>query len=402
MVSKKSKVKEVDPIQEELVKLAKINNISSEELFAEYQKSYMELNEKGVTQNLERLSMNAVKNLVRKMTKKTEFTPKQKAESVIGFIIGDSGIWDKVQTIITKAQNYAKKQGISAALEAGLINEDNEVLDTREELFGKPNKGYKQPFGKKQHERTRTLDLIGRINGSEVYKYGTIQTNDNQLALGWGKVKFVTPCQTFGIVKEVLPKPLTAEEKETMSPEEIETYENKVGSFKLNSSNAEDTTSIFKAVHEPMDVDAIFMKVIGPQLTEVSGVEEYHVLVSDAWDRRIFVKGMVTWIARDRPSPYGSINMGLMGEDGAEIVIEVPEHLSIDFGENSEIIVIGKTNRGDLRVEGENGGFKYIKGKGEVKINAVGFYKLQGLTTPTGMGSPESLEDEKEIDGWVE
>ena len=89
-------------------------------------------------------------------------------------------------------------------------------------------------------------------------------------------------------------------------------------------------------------------------------------------------------------------------ETGAEVVVQIPEQLSADFGENSEIIVIGKLSKGDLRVEGEGGKAEYVKGEGPVRIDALGFYKIKGMTTPAESSSPEALEEEAAIDGWME
>ena len=368
-----------------LIKLSETSglSLSDEEnsIASLFDEAYETLLSKGVKQNIELLAINGVRNSVRKLTKKKEFEPKAKAEVVVGFIVGDSGLWDKMEQMRSAARRFVDKKGIQAAVKAELINEDNKVLDTRKKIFGKENTNYKKPLKEKERDSTRTLHLVARINGDKNYKYGSIQTNSHALALGWGKVRFFIPCQTYGIVKE--------------NPDEV-------NGFKLNSSQAEDTPSIFKAVKEDMDVDEIFMSTIGPDIIPIIGVERFHESYKDVYGAIIFVRGTVAWINRDRPSPFGDIKMGLMDENGEMVTVSIPEYLTTDFGENSDVVVIGRTLRQDLKEEGDDKQVRWIKGAGDVAIKAVGVYGVKGMTTPSDYNKPESLEDEKEIVGWVE
>ena len=380
-------------IESQIQALVEKNSIPAEELVEEYQKQYQDLSLKGVSVNLEKLAYNGVLNLVRKKTKpKVDFVPKAVAEQVVGFAIADSGCFDKIDMIAGEARRYVSKFGMAAAEAKGLINKNGEPLDTRLTVFGKTNNQLGKPVGKRDKEgnfvynkeRSRTLDLIAKVRDSD-YMLGTIQTNDNQLAFGWGKIKFFTLASVFGIVKS---------DKEP---------------FVLNSSNAEDTRSIFRAVHEDIDIDEIFMRVVGPKLTEIDDIpREYELLPKNPkgkplWNHRFYVKGTVTWIGRDRPSPIGTINMGIWNpETGTEIIVQIPEYLTVDFGENSEIIIICKLAKGDLRAEDDEGKTKYIKGEGAVRLDALGFYKVKGMTTPAETSTPQALEDENGIDAWVE
>ena len=396
MVSKKTKTSGINPLFETsigtldvLADIAASNKLSTEDITNMYADSYKVLEDKGVKENLEILAVNGVKNMVRKLTKKATFEPKAKAVGLVGFVIGDSGLWDKIKQMRDKITKYVEKNGLEAAVQANLINGDNQVLDQREKLFGKENINYLEPIEKtvngkviKVVDKTRTLHLIARLNGSKEYKYGTIQTNDPSLAVGWGKVKKFIPCQTFGIIKE--------------DPEGV-------NGFKLNSSQAEDTTSIFKAIKDEMDVDKIFMDTISKDIEKVSEVEKFHEAYKDVYGATIFVKGIVAWINRDRPSPFGSIKMGLMDEDTGDIVVvSIPEQVTADFGEQSVVVVLGRTDRQDLRDIDENGKTTWTKDAGDVAINAVGIYPVKGLVTPTDLNRPEVLEDEREIEGWVD
>jgi hypothetical protein len=185
------------------------------------------------------------------------------------------------------------------------------------------------------------------------------------------------PCTTFGIVKE-----------------------NTKDTFKLNASLAEDTTSVFKAINEDMDCGKIFMDVVTPQITEILNVERMYELTKEAWDRLMFVRGRVSWIARDRESYFHTIKMGIMDASGNELVVELPEQVSKDYGELSDIIVIGKPDRSDLKVVDESTGkATYEKGKGPVILKAVGVYVVKA--TPTDVFSAEGEGEVKNIEGWV-
>ena len=61
---------------------------------------------------------------------------------------------------------------------------------------------------------------------------------------------------------------------------------------------------------------------VADKLTEITKVETMYELIKEAWDRFLYVKGKVTWIGRDRPTPFGSIKMGIMDDEGNELIIQ--------------------------------------------------------------------------------
>jgi len=355
-----------------------LDRYSAEELVTMFNDQIGKLTGKVPESGLKGFAISGVKNEIRKDVKRAAFVPKAEASPVIGFIVADTGLWDKIGNMIAAAQAYVKKTSIAIAVRDQYINGDGQVLDRRKKIFGRDNKDYLKPLKEKVVDSSRTLGLIARIADGTDYKYGTIQTNDGPLARGWSKVRFFTPCQTFGIVKD--------------NPKE--------GFFKLNSSQAEETTSIFKAVKEDIDVNAIFHQVIDPQLTAITAVERTYELIKEAYDRTLFVQGTVAWIARDRPNNWGAIRMGLMDDDGNEIVVSIPEYIGKDFGELSKVIVIAKPDRGDLKVvDDETKKTTWEKGKGDVYLQALGIYVVE--RTPEDVYSADALGDTKEIEGWI-
>ena len=71
--------------------------------------------------------------------------------------------------------------------------------------------------------------------------------------------------------------------------------------------------------------------------------------------------------------------------------------LSIDFGEGSEIIIFGKTKVSKYR-DRDSGELV----EGDVIVDVHGIYPIPGLSTSREASIPETLEDETEIEGWLD
>jgi len=188
--------------------------------------------------------------------------------------------------------------------------------------------------------------------------------------------------------------------------------------IKLGSSSAEESMSVFKALKEDWDIRKIIddtlskhevefndeAVTIEDQWTPIKDVEKHHEAFKDAWDRRIFVKGVVAWINTDRPTPFGAVWMGLMNPDNEDELVRVliPEQISVDFGELSEVYVFGKTKRSKYKnqeaAENAPDSEKYLDG--DVVVNATGIYPV--VPTPKDSSSVEGGADEKEIEGWLD
>jgi len=335
----------------------------------------------------DRLAVTNVMNSYRREKSFQLVRKKGNIQVLYGFIVGDLGLFDRAEMIRNQVKSYIRKEGIEAAREAQLIDGDNRILDQRAQIYGRENPNYLEVLPPELHLRSRTLLMIARKNGDKAFKLGSIHTEDNRLARAWDKVKFYTPCQVPINLKEEI--------------EDRKTKEGKVvifGDFKANSSSAQETTSIFKAVKEDWDVDKILMETVEKQITPIEKIEEVHNATKDVWDRRIIIRGAVTWVSIDRPTPFGSIWMQVMDPDNEENVVRcmIPEHLSIDFGEGSEIIIFGKTKVSKYR-DRDSGELV----EGDVIVDVHGIYPIPGLSTSREASIPETLEDETEIEGWI-
>jgi len=361
-----------------LEKIAKQNKVTVADAMKVFREEYEKLIDKGITKNRERFAVSAVLNHYRRIKVKQKPTPwrsKASAEAIYGFIHGDMGMRDLAEEMREKAKRFSNKNGVQAAMDAQLINGDNQVLDTRETVYGKENPNYLEPLKPTLKLRKRSMFLFARKNGEKKFRISSLQTNDNKLARAWDKIKFYTPCQTFAIVKEDLPSEM-----------------------QLNSSGAENTTTIFKALKEDWDINKIIMDTIKGQTTKIQNVEKHFETFKDLWNRRIIVRGVVAWINTDRPTPWGSINMSLMDSEDEEatVKIQINKNVPINWGELSEVVVFGQTKQ-DYYKDRETG----FKVKAGIRIDAYGVYAIPGLTTPKDAGEVEDV-DETEIEGWIQ
>ena len=365
--------------QSKLKKISIKIKVPLKEVTETYETKLKELKDSKVTGDIEKIAFNKTmseyRKVVNRQMRKDTFTPKAKADVVYGILVGGMGFRDLAEEIRRNAKRYAEKNGLEAARDKQLIDGDNNVLDSRETIFGKENPDYLEPLDPKLKLCKNTLVGLFRKNGIKVYKYTTLSTNTNQLALAWRNVKYYLPCQTFGIVKD--------EVDYTM---------------KLNSSMAENTTSVFRALKEDWDIKDLVLTATKPLLTPIDKVEKKHEDTKNAWDRYIIVRGIVSWINVDKPTPWGSVWMGLMDpeslEESAQVRCMIPDRVSVDFGEGSEVIVFGRTTRSKYK-DNDTGKLE----DGDIRIDVYGIFAIPGLTT--SKESTEEIEDESEIEGWL-
>jgi hypothetical protein len=374
---------------ERLRNIAKANKKTVDSVLEEWDKEYKNITDAGLS-NAGHLAVFAVMNNYRRVKLKQNAPLRKKKETITvsGIIAGDMGIWDKAEQVRRQVKAFIDKNGIKAAQEAQMVDGENHILDQRDKLYGRPNPNHLKPLPITLHVLDRTLFGFFKHNGEKTFKWGSLQTGDNRLARAWKNVKFYTPCQVTVIVRE-------------------ETDDD----IKLGSSSAEESMSIFKAIKENWNVKKIIDETLGEHTIEVEGkkvkvkdqwtaikdVDKHHENFKDAWDRRIFVKGVVAWINIDRPTPFGAVWMGLMNPDNEDELVRVliPEQVTVDFGELSEIYVFGKTKRSKYKDQETE---KLVDG--DVVINAVGIYPV--VSTPKANTSAEGLGEEETVEGWLD
>jgi hypothetical protein len=160
--------------------------------------------------------------------------------------------------------------------------------------------------------------------------------------------------------------------------------------------------SVFRAVDEKMDILKIIYDTVGDDIIKVSEVEQDYENSFDAtgkliWDRYTIVRGTISWIS-DRETSWGSIYVGLADSDAevdeqAQVKLEIPSHIKIDWGEGTEVIVFGKVDR--LSAKQDDGTWK--KRAGDVFVKVRGLYPIPNMVVPK---SEDVEEVEEEIDGW--
>lgn len=365
-----------EEIGNRLSKIAKKMGVQLHEVNELYEMNYVKLDELKTVGDIGKLAYNKVSNHYKRELRRKEsnFEPVTKATSIIGFLAGTHGMWDKAEQVRKAAKRYIDKWGLEHAIDNQYVNDNNEILDRRAKIFGKDNPDYLEVLSPKLKVRSNTVIGFFRKNGDKNYYFTTMQTNDNKLALAWTRLKYFLPCQSFGIEKEVAGKEM-----------------------RMNSSSADDTMSVFRAIDEEVDIVKVIEDTV--KYTKIADVEKHYETYKDAWDRNIVIRGTVSWIS-DRETSWGAIYVAVADpnagvDDTTQVRVLIPDHISIDFGEGSEIIVFGKTKRNMRRNEETD---KWDV-PGDVIVNVHGIYPLPGLTTPK-----EETEDEDEnpIDGWFQ
>jgi hypothetical protein len=374
-----------------LVRLAKNNNVSMEVVLDKFNVAMEE-------QKNEHIAVNAVVNEYRREKQKQAFQKNKKKSEVsviTGFVIGTRGLWDKAENIRRVAKKFMDEHGVQAAKEQGLIDGDNNILDTRKKIYGRTNPKEGKPLPPNLHILDMMLFGFFRHNGEKRYKYTTLQTGDNRIARGWDKdivrgEKFYLPCQVPVVIKQELYDEITA-----------------------TSSSAEDTMSTFRGLKEEIDVKAVIDESLGPQTvkdsetgeerevperwTPLSKVEAYYEATKDAWDRKAFVKGMIAWI-NENPDALGRLMIGLVNPDNEDETIRVkfnPQCVPYDFGELSEVYVIGKPDRSKYK-DPET---KELQ-DGDVIIDAIAIFAV--IKTPRASAQGEQLPEDEIVPGWLE
>lgn len=356
--------------------------VTMEQLFEKYTEYRISMDE--------RTAIFAVINEYRKTKAVKLFQSSRKRNTnvatVYGFIVGTRGLWDKADQIRNTAKRFIKNHSLEAAKEQGFVDGDNQILDTRQTIFGRPNTKYGQVL----HPKLKVLDLLlygfFRHNGDKKFKFGTLQTSDNAIAMAWDRDiiqsgRFFKPCQVTVIVKEETDDELT-----------------------LTASTAEETKSVFRAVNEEWDVGKIVDDAMVPLLSKIEDVEGYFMQHSKngkaEWNARVFVKGIVAFMNTDRVDALGMIPMGVMDPTNEDKLIKVrvnPSTTSLDFGELSEVYVFGKPSRSMFK-DRENDN-KLMEG--DVVIDAYGVYATVKIPR-VGAGPGEDAEyDIPQVEGWL-
>jgi len=139
------------------------------------------------------------------------------------------------------------------------------------------------------------------------------------------------------------------------------------------------------------------MSTIGDQITDIASVPEHYEAYKDAWDRKIFLKGMIGWQNLERTDYFGRRSALLVDPLNPDVSVrmEIPAHVSITWGEGSEVIVLGKTRQSMYR-DPETQNLE----PGDIVVSVFGIFPIPGMTTDLE-STPEVTSDE-EIDGWLD
>ncbi len=268
-----------------------------------------------------------------------------------GMIIGGGDLVDIVAKLRKEATDLFTENP-QKAIADGVVDSNGIPLDTRKEWStGNTNRGYGQPLP--EHNYLRTIVGIAiKVGNGEKPKMFSMNVN-GELAKN----------ESFPIFKPITFRAIDR------SNEDSETYTLNASMF---TKFEEDTTL---GLPKPMDLINEYCPNLKQTLQNLS---DYHEKEKDNWNRLVILEGDVSTLILE-PSSIGSRRIVIedteaMLEDleSQGITCWVPPRINIDFGEQSKILVIGRTSQGKKR--DDNGNF--IDEPGDIMINVFGLYAI--------------------------
>jgi hypothetical protein len=345
-----------------LQSLAKRQDLDVTTLEQEWQDAKQNLIDSGFEGNADAVAVNAVMKAHRKYKPlKRVGRTSNPIGTFVGFKIGDLGMQDDAQRMRDWAKWTVENRGIEHAVEQNLVVEYEtnkySVLDSRQKVFGRVNPGHLKPLDPKLRLRRHDLIFLAKTAEDEDFNYTRLQTNDNKLAVAWDQLPEFTPV-TF--------------------PARIQAQDS--GGYRLTSSSAQDSKTIFTGVKVDWLPEEEYVKYFDPLVTGIEEIPEYHDAMKDTWDRWVIVKGIVDYIGLENPTYRGIPGLLIDVDNGDDpdyqVRFYVPEHLKITFGPYSEIYLLGRTmTRMERDPETQR---RYVV---DTFIQVWGFYGIPGLVT---------------------
>lgn len=269
------------------------------------------------------------------MTLKRQVNAIKRTTLVEGFLAGATDLKDFLDWQRGKAAEAFKKDPEKAVFD-GLTDRDGNPLDTQEKRFNKENPNYGKPLDATGHNYQRTFYAILRKKNGDTVKFCRIRFN-GKLA---PKIKFYLwrPVAFQAILK---------------SKDEDPTW-------RLNASVA---TKFMGLVDNPFDPESVLkdMRVI-----PLDGLDNELARMGEKdKEKLVWTKGIVNTLYMEL-SKYNSRSMTLDAVEASSdpIRVYIPSYVPIDFGEGSEVMVLGRLSQSKATEQRES----------RITINAYGVY----------------------------
>ncbi len=314
---------------------------------------------------------------------------KQLRSPAVGFEGIVIGMGDLIDTVAKQKREAVARfeENPQKAIEDGLTNDEGVPLDTRQEWSaGNPNRDFGKPLP--EHNWLRTTFGVAIKIGKDDEPKTFIMNMRGEVAKNEG-VQLFKPVKFRAIDKS----------------------EEGSDSYRLNAStftNFEEDDTL--DMPQPLD---LLKKYCSDLFVGLPGLDDYHDKEKDNWNRLVILEGDVSTLIME-PSSIGSRRIivedeKLMLEDleSQGTTCWVPPRINIDFGEQSKILVIGRTSQGKkLDTDGNQ-----TDEPGDIMINVFGLYALpeykispnvQEITAETSEVKEESegASEIKSDGGW--
>jgi len=236
------------------------------------------------------------------------------------------------------------------AMAKGITNDIGEALDTRQAWQdGRPNVGYGKPLPTHNYSRS----IIGVAVKSGIDTSPKLFT----MNIRGGRAEKIIIPMFVPIRFRAIDKTQTDGADYTLNASTFTTFEH------------DDTLKL------PSPEEIISQKIA---YTVMKELPLYHEREKDNYNRVCVINGDVSTLNLE-PNSNGT---RLMVVEDAEMIMEdiespgltcwVPQHINIDFGEQSKVIVIGRTSQGKKRDEQGN----QTDEPGDIMLNVMGVYAL--------------------------
>lgn len=279
---------------------------------------------------------------------------KQLRSPAIGFegmLIGASDLVDTVARVRREAKALYKENPQKAIVD-GITDDDGVPLDTRQEWStGNPNRNFGKPLPENNWLRTIFGIAMKSGNGGDPKPFimnvgGEVARNED--------IPIFKPVKFRAIDR---------------SGDNNDTYT--LNSSMFTKFEVDETLSLPK----PKDM---LTKYCSNMMIDISNLEEYHLRVKDDYNRLAIVEGDVSTLILE-PTSVGSRRIVLEDEskmledlESLGVICWIPPRINIDFGEQSKVIVLGRTTQG--KKLGTDG--KTTDEPGDMMLNVFGLYAI--------------------------
>ena len=315
-------------VKERLDKLAEETGFPIEEILEIYNEKLSILKEKYQKKEVRPLACRQTVIAVKWTIKQLKDVPPRYI-----YIVGDSGVRDRVEDIRRKAYRLWEQEPEKAVAQ-GLMTPDGMVIDTRKKVWGKDNPNYGMPLPDNIHAYERHLvGIVSDTPDFEECQIGVIRAYDKRVE----ELKTVKLWRTYSF---------RAREKTTEDSTE------RVFNYNVGTR--------FIEIPNPYEPEELLNKI---EIYEVNNVPSLFKAYQKKKKRPIVPVNVIVWRVSE-----GKNNV-FVEPDSTDTVIMFPNFIPVNFTEGMEVVFFGRIG----------------KWREKYRINAMGYVIYKELPEEIGL-----------------